>query len=706
MNDALEAAAAYLKTTQFELELAKAQLHNAEAAYQSAKHIHGALGASQTAAVLGSESHSERLHALLKPRDTAIYFASDADGKPWYIKAGIDTSLSSCPFVWLQTGAPTTTGEPHICITFKPAFYGDTINQTHSSQAIPRRREALEAFNGSVNYELVSLWLQKCSNEHGHECQVDDNVSGLPVEIYLIDVKKRALVRHRKGDRFVALSYVWGKESRSDRSDTIPGEDIAIAIKENGEIDEAQELATPLPQTMEDAIRFVKHIGERLLWIDQICINQRLDGHKQEQINIMDQIFASAFLTLVSLDGPNADWGLPGVSRPLLQTQQPTVRLDQGQLMATFIYSNWDNHGKSVWDSRGWTLQERLLFRKCIIFAKTHVSMTCRTEFFHDCLALDSTSKGVETWLGDDFFREDGSGINLDDTDWDFKNYDALISVFTGRELTYPSDILRACQGSLNRLSHKASVEFLFGLPMNDLHRALVWVPHNAHVLARRSGFPSWSWTGWKGRIEYLYWVGDMAAYVDEDPRLQKNAPGSILKRKRTEPLETYLNYAQRAQLLTCGVTNRSLMIETTSTKFKLRLVRRDGEVHRNLKSNSQQSKTAIGDQWTLIGQDNAPLRDEAGEYPSFELTDSFFRLKPEYSEMLVAQGTEADFIFVEHWPCIRDSAGSAKWLYNMVSALLIIRNIDGTAWRLASALLKAEDWYAKNPQSENICLV
>ena len=99
-------------------------------------------------------------------------------------------------------------------------------------------------------------------------------------------------------------------------------------------------------------------------------------------------------------------------------------------------------------------------------------------------------------------------------------------------------------------------------------------------------------------------------------------------------------------------------------------------------------------------------MRDSAGEYPCFELTDFFFRLKPEYSEILMQQNNEADFMFVEHWPRIRDSAFSNKWLYDMVSALLIIKNLDGTSWRLASVLLRGEDWYERSPRSEKVSLI
>ena len=770
MNKALASAAAHLKIAKDHLDLVKAQHRSAEATYESAKSLYEALESSEDTRAqfnaqttqlcescraipiakifkqqpasgahrrkvgdlfhaignqascmfckfliesfqIGCEDGSERLHAQVTSRDTAIYFASDPDGKAWYSKAGLDTSLPACPFVWLQTGPSTVTGQPHICVSFEPTFGIDENAGRSNRKVYPRQKEALEAFNGCIDYDLVKSWLGKCCTKHSAACRVDDILSTLPLDIYLIDVHTRKFVQRCAGDRFVALSYVWGKEPQNTLSVSASRAHTSGGTKGHSRTkpEFVEKLPTSMPQTMVDAITFVKRLGERYLWIDQLCIDQTNDEEKQRQINFMDRIFASAFLTIVNLDGQDADWGLPGISRPLQQVQQPTFRLSSGQLMATFIYSNWDNNGESIWDSRGWTLQERLLSRRCIMFAKTNISLTCRTEFFHDCLAVDLKSKDVTSWLGHDYFREDGSGINLDDTEWDFKNYDALVSVFSGRKLTHEADALNACRGSLNRLSQTAGIEFCFGLPVHDCLRALIWVPHSAHSLTRRLGFPSWSWAGWIGRVEYAYWVGDMAAYLKENSDEETNEYRPPLKRKRMQSLETKSNHPERATVRshpTMESQSPLLQIETTVAKFKLQLVRRDCELHRNLKTSSQQSKKAIGDHWTLIGQGGRVLRDAAGEFPSFELTDSFFRLKPEYSRLLLEQNSEADFIFIEHWPRIRDSATSDKWLSDMVSALLVVRNPDGTAWRLASVLLEGQEWYAKSPWPETITLV
>ena len=769
MSTALASAAAHLKQAKEHLNLVKAQYQSAEKTYESAKCLYEALESSETtraefnggqhsqlcasckaipirniflqqpasrphrrkvgdlfhavenqsscifckflveAFQIGSEDQSQRLHAQLTPRDTAIYFTSDPDGKAWYTKVGIETSVPACTSVWLQTGPQTATGQPHICVSFEPALTNDEdVGKSSTKKVYPRQRGGLEAFNGSINYDLVKSWLWKCWAQHKTECQKEDVAAILTLDIYLVDVNTKTFVRHRTGDRFVALSYVWGKCQKTasvsvTRDSTGPDRD---EVDQTGP-EFTQELPPYIPETMVDAMIFVNRIGERYLWIDQLCIDQTNHEEKQRQINAMDQIFASAYLTIVNMDGPDADWGLPGISRPLQQSQQPMVTLDNGRLMATFIYSTWDNNGNSVWDSRGWTLQERLLSHRCIIFAKTNISMICRTEFFHDCLALNQGAEA--TRLGHDYFREDGSSIRLDDTKWDFENYDALVSVFTSRKLTHETDVLNACRGSLNRLSQAAGVEFCFGLPMHDCLRALIWVPHSQSTLIRRLVFPSWSWTGWTGRIEYGYWVGDMATYLAEHPAQQIHQHSPLLKRKRMHPTETSISHPERARVMSHPISeghSSVLQIKTTVAKFKLQLVRRDSEPHRMLKSSSLQSKYAIGDHWTLIGQDGCALRDVAGEHQCFELTDYFFRLNPEYSQLLIKQDYEADFMFIEHWPRIRDSAASNQWLYDTVSALLVIRNPDGTAWRLASVLLKGEDWYAKTPQAEYICLI
>ena len=72
------------------------------------------------------------------------------------------------------------------------------------------------------------------------------------------------------------------------------------------------------------------------------------------------------------------------------------------------------------------------------------------------------------------------------------------------RDLRFPEDILRAFAGAEAVLSQMLGCDLVQGLPTCIFDVALLWQPHEK--LARREGFPSWSWAGYVGQIE---WRGD-----------------------------------------------------------------------------------------------------------------------------------------------------------------------------------------------------
>lgn len=458
---------------------------------------------------------------------------------------------------------------------------------------------------------------------------------------------------------------------------------------------------------MEDALAFVDLLGEKYLWVDLYCIDQNDVENEQHQINDMDRIFSSAYVTLVCLDGQNADWGLPGVSRPLLQSHQPSISLAAGRLMATFVFSVWQTNGTSIWDTRAWTLQERLLSPRCILFGKSYVAMACQKEYFHDSMDLVDNAR---TWLSqedEDDFRDDGADIKLDKSVWDFKTFDALVSVYSGRRLSDESDALNACRGSFNRLGKSSGCDFLFGLPKQDFLRGLLWQPHPLNTLQRRQGFPSWSWLGWSGRSHYQSWLSEMEDYLESSPGLEKGEHAR--KRKRVQRSEDADWHPVAATLLSYpGEDDQAprLRVSSTVAKFKLRLLRKDGALHKYLRTDTQQSKNAIGDHLAILRSDRELIRNVAGEHDNFESTDVSFRLHPSESRVLRDQHLEAEFMFAQQWPRIRDWKKSNKWLFDMVSAVLIIRNPDETVWRLATILLERDRWLAQSPRTEELVLV
>jgi hypothetical protein len=76
--------------------------------------------------------------------------------------------------------------------------------------------------------------------------------------------------------------------------------------------------------------------------------------------------------------------------------------------------------------------------------------------------------------------------------------------------MKYEEDALRAVSGVLQRLQATAYPKgFFWGLPIEDFDWALVW--RSQYPPERRTGFPSWTWAGWKGAIHTGYFL-DLSA--------------------------------------------------------------------------------------------------------------------------------------------------------------------------------------------------
>ena len=414
----------------------------------------------------------------------------------------------------------------------------------------------------------------------------------------------------------------------------------------------------------------------------------------------MDKIYTSSYLTIVALDGEDADWGLPGISRPMEHTKQPTLALGKNSLMATYIFSIYYHLGKSKWDSRAWTLQERLLSSRCVLFGRSSISMRCQQEAFHDSMRTVPTNdlSRTLTKLGEEQYWEDGSSIDLRETEWDYKHYDAFISTYTSRDLTYQTDALNACRGILNMISNNTGQAFIFGLPVQDFHRALLWKPHHENTIMRRSLFLSWSWAGWIGRIEHAYWISDMADYAKEATRRPEK------RQRSSEPTNMMPEIAADLLHLPQNEANAGLIkIHSEVARFHLFLQRRHGELHAGHKRNSLHPSHAVGDHWTLVAGETGTrrLRDTASEHEVFQSSDFFFRTHPQYRTVLenfTVGSHQAGFLLAERWPRIRDSKTSNKRRENMVSALLINKLADGTYERLASVLIPWEEWKTVKP--------
>ncbi|KAI4863372.1 heterokaryon incompatibility protein-domain-containing protein [Hypoxylon rubiginosum] len=159
----------------------------------------------------------------------------------------------------------------------------------------------------TLNSDLLKDWIRRCDTKH-KECLLLEQQSA-PVErssIRLIDVEERKVIfTSQQEQEYVALSYVWGEGTEGSlTSATVERFSSSHGIPDDLEV---------IPSTILDAIRLVRDIGFRYLWVDSLCILQDEDHDKLRSLPHMDSIYSCASLVIIAAAGKNAQAGLPGV---------------------------------------------------------------------------------------------------------------------------------------------------------------------------------------------------------------------------------------------------------------------------------------------------------------------------------------------------------------------------------------------------------
>ncbi|KAK3386460.1 heterokaryon incompatibility protein-domain-containing protein [Podospora didyma] len=202
-------------------------------------------------------------------------------------------------------------------------------------------------------------WNQACGKNHSR-CN-GRQTPFMPVRLIKVDDPARLHIAENVTEAapYVALSYVWGFAQSHVLTTT------TLTAKTAG-IDQTQ-----LPQTIRDAIDVTRRLGFCHLWVDSLCILQDSDTDKQTQLPLMGSIYRNASLTIVAASASSA---LEGFLRPPLDPEYfispftiPLPGNDDAKLTLGYraTYKPW----KDPVNTRAWTLQERVLSTRALIFA-------------------------------------------------------------------------------------------------------------------------------------------------------------------------------------------------------------------------------------------------------------------------------------------------------------------------------------------------
>ncbi|TQW00137.1 heterokaryon incompatibility protein [Cordyceps javanica] len=374
-----------------------------------------------------------------------------------------------------------------------------------------------------ADLEIVAKWKNACLATHGTACENPMKIENIRPE-FLIDVARKCVVRGCDVEgRYLALSYVWGHHRQR-----VLEPSVRARISQPGSLC-LSEIRSNLSPIIGHAMALTSELEERYLWVDALCIDQNDHAHTKRQLQAMAAIYASAFITITSVDGDsNAGiLGLQGTSGPREQHQRVFPFGDE-QICVRNNHVFFDSRREGYYN-RGWTYQETMFASRQIIFLRDEVHWKCQCSVWHEELTLNAE---VETYI-DPRPRVIMAGFP------DLGALSYAIAGYNERTLSYEEDALPAISGLLSTMSRSFTGGFLFGIPEMFFDQCLSWGPYwgstnlKRRVSSTRSAndkltpcdLPSWSWIGWQGLVN----INDDAARIN--PRnydIQETYPTTV----------------------------------------------------------------------------------------------------------------------------------------------------------------------------------
>ena len=329
---------------------------------------------------------------------------------------------------------------------------------------------------------------------------------------WLIDVHRLCLIQAEAGQRYVALSYVWGTgrsfQTLRQNLDRLQqegslNESISLVADKASDDGVDSTLDPTLPKTIQDVITLTRQLGESFLWVDSVCIVQDNYEEKEEHLSCMGSIYANACLTIAATGGTAFSGlrGIENVTPPMERTRIAARYARDKESLHQKIQHHHHELKASVWNHRAWTFQEQIFSRRLLVFGEREVSWECHcTVWFEGMDVVEEKCQNNTEVVAQGFSF--AVPVNL----WD---YACHVDQYNRRALTYPEDALDAFGGILTTLSTVFTGGFICGLPRMFFDAALLW--YNKSPLERRRAVrdqtrampPTWAWAAWGGATSF-----------------------------------------------------------------------------------------------------------------------------------------------------------------------------------------------------------
>lgn len=365
--------------------------------------------------------------------------------------------------------------------------------------------------------DAAKEWLRFCGEKHPRCSPLGDR----PLPTRVIDIggkdssRVRLVVSHGRLDRYIALSHCWGLREPI----TTTKDNLDRHVKEGIEIDD-------LPQTFRDAVEVVRALGFQYLWIDSLCIVQQDCEDWQREAAQMPEVYANAAVTITScVKDAFAGFLKESTWTPHAAICQFNVQWNNADSPTTIaIYEQskekaWHEHfypGDGwPWNSRAWTLQERLLSARILYFANGKLFYECNTaRFSRSCsspLPLESLHK--------DSAIVTKTALQELDVHTLMGMWYRIVADYSRRNLTKGQDRFAAISGVARMIAERVRSEYYAGLWASEFVYGLLWKSSCPikEILKWRTEYdyspvsqyaaeypgPSWSWAACDHGVVY-----------------------------------------------------------------------------------------------------------------------------------------------------------------------------------------------------------
>lgn len=331
------------------------------------------------------------------------------------------------------------------------------------------------------------------------------------------------------GNRFAALSHVWGDVNRSPPLRLLSSNlrELKTSIQED-----------ELPKTFLDAIHVCVRLGINYLWIDSLCIIQDSLEDWREQAPLMHLVYGHALVTIVSTSATSSHHGFlerdvdTVPMAKVVYEPSEAIKQDNPDHNYLVIYapdnplSSWRLHAinSSKWNTRAWTMQERSLSTRMIHFCKNKIFFECR-----GCLRSEENEPVQTSEVFNSTLWPRDPAISHEEL---HQHWQLIVGEYTSRSLTVDTDKLPAIESvaeEMAAVSGKKYIRFA-GMWESHLRDELLWVIIMGKAVQLDVWrAPSWSWAAVDGQISL--WHRDFR-------NSQQSRPDSLLRCLSRSPFE------------------------------------------------------------------------------------------------------------------------------------------------------------------------